>query len=426
MYERFYQLRNRPFALSPDPDFLYPSRVHREALDYLRFGIEGHAGFVVVTGEIGSGKTTLLQVLLRSLDGQTTVIRIVNTLLNGAELLEAMLLDLGVRSLPMSKPAMVRELARLLISERAHGRRVVAIIDEAQNLSLAALEELRMLSNLETEKSKLIQIVLVGQPDLRTSLDLPSLEQLRQRVTVRYHLGPLDAAETAAYINHRLARAAAAAPLEFSRAVTDLVHARSGGMPRMINVICDAALLVGYAENVRAIDVPLMQMAISELEASTVLRRKDATAPEATAAQGAPAIEQGAPAIREHPTLPLSTPCRWLGLQPPLRPPGRLRRSTCVCGSRRRHLSPFGHGWFRPRRSRSSGRCSVRRWRIWRRPRRASLLAFTPRPRSSRRRQLMPTAAEREAGAGSRRSCSVSIPRRSGGEPAFPACRSNG
>ncbi len=193
MYERFYQLRNRPFALSPDPDFLYPSRVHREALDYLRFGIEGHAGFVVVTGEIGSGKTTLLQVLLRSLDGQTTVIRIVNTLLTGAELLEAMLLDLGVKSLPMSKPAMVRELARLLISERAHGRRVVAIIDEAQNLSLAALEELRMLSNLETEKSKLIQIVLVGQPDLRTSLDLPSLEQLRQRVTVRYHLGPLDA-----------------------------------------------------------------------------------------------------------------------------------------------------------------------------------------------------------------------------------------
>ncbi len=316
MYERFYQLRNRPFALSPDPDFLYPSRVHREALDYLRFGIEGHAGFVVVTGEIGSGKTTLLQVLLRSLDGQTTVIRIVNTLLTGAELLEAMLLDLGVRSLPMSKPAMVRELARLLISERAHGRRVVAIIDEAQNLSLAALEELRMLSNLETEKSKLIQIVLVGQPDLRASLDLPSLEQLRQRVTVRYHLGPLDAGETAAYINHRLARAAAAAPLEFSRAVTDLVHARSGGMPRMINVICDAALLVGYAENVRAIDVPLMQMAISELEASTVLRRKDATTRlRQQPHRATPAIEHSAhPRSAKHPTLPLSTPCRWLGV----------------------------------------------------------------------------------------------------------------
>jgi putative secretion ATPase (PEP-CTERM system associated) len=299
MYERFYQLRNRPFALSPDPDFLYPSRVHREALDYLRFGIEGHAGFVVVTGEIGSGKTTLLQVLLRSLDGQTTVIRIVNTLLNGSELLEAMLLDLGVTSFPMSKPAMVRELARLLISERARGRRVVAIIDEAQNLSLAALEELRMLSNLETEKSKLIQIVLVGQPDLRASLDLPSLEQLRQRVTVRYHLGPLDAGETAAYINHRLARAAAAAPLELSRAVTDLVHARSGGMPRMINVICDAALLVGYAENARVIDVPLMQLAISELEASTVLRRNGASAPPAMAEQKAGRFEPAAPSLRE-------------------------------------------------------------------------------------------------------------------------------
>jgi len=337
MYERFYQLRNRPFALSPDPDFLYPSRVHREALDYLRFGIEGHAGFVVVTGEIGSGKTTLLQVLLRSLDGQTTVIRIVNTLLTGAELLEAMLLDLGVKSLPMSKPAMVRELARLLISERAHGRRVVAIIDEAQNLSLAALEELRMLSNLETEKSKLIQIVLVGQPDLRTSLDLPSLEQLRQRVTVRYHLGPLDAGETAAYINHRLARAAAAAPLEFSRGVTDLVHARSGGMPRMINVICDAALLVGYAENVRAIDVPLMQMAISELEASTVLRRKDGATPEATAAQSAPAIEHSAPAVRETPpaapqhTVPIARVASAAAAAGPAAPPDmRLRQPSAA------------------------------------------------------------------------------------------------
>ena len=248
MYERFYQLRNRPFALSPDPDFLYPSRVHREALDYLRFGIEGHAGFVVITGEIGSGKTTLLQVLLRNLDGQTTVIRLVNTLLTGPELIESMLLDLGVEDPPPTKPAMLRELARVLVEQRATGRRVVAVIDEAQNLSLGALEELRMLSNLETEKSKLIQIVLVGQPDLRDSLELPSLEQLRQRVTVRYHIGPLDAGETARYINHRLTRAATAAPLEFPRDVTDLVHARSGGVPRMINVICDAVLLFGYAE----------------------------------------------------------------------------------------------------------------------------------------------------------------------------------
>jgi len=271
MYERFYQLRSRPFALSPDPDFLYPSRVHREALDYLRFAIEGHAGFVVITGEIGSGKTTLLQVLLRTLDGQTAVVRLVNTLLTGVELLESMLLDLGVTNPPSTKPAMLRELAHVLIEQRSQGRRVLVVIDEAQNLSPEALEELRMLSNLETEKSKLVQIVLVGQPNLRESLERPILEQLRQRVTVRYHLGPLDAEETARYINHRLKRAAIGAPLELSRDVTDLIHARSGGVPRLINVICDAALLAGYAEERTIIDVPLVESAIADLESSDVL-----------------------------------------------------------------------------------------------------------------------------------------------------------
>ena len=273
MYERFYQLRDRPFALSPDPDYLYPSRVHREALDYLRFGIEGHAGFVVITGEIGSGKTTLLQVLLRNLDGNTTVVRLVNTLLTGRELIESMLLDLGVEVPTPTKPAMLRDLARVLVEQRAAGRRVIAVIDEAQNLSHDALEELRMLSNLETEKSKLIQIVMVGQPDLRDTLELPTLEQLRQRVTVRYHIEPLDASETANYINHRLKRAAVGAAIEFPRDVTEAVHARSGGVPRLINVICDAVLLCGYAEERRLIDLDLVHTAVEELELSSILRR---------------------------------------------------------------------------------------------------------------------------------------------------------
>src|SRR5262245_18613281 len=286
MYERFYNLRDRPFALSPDPDYLYPSRVHREALDYLRFGIEGHAGFVVITGEIGSGKTTLLQVLLRNLDGQTTVVRLVNTLLTGNELLESILLDLGVEEPPVTKPLMLRELARLLIEQRTAGRRVVAVIDEAQNLSHEALEELRMLSNLETEKSKLIQIILVGQPDLRDSLERPTLEQLRQRVTVRYHINPLDAPDTAQYINHRLKRAAIAAPLQFPNDVTEMIYARSGGVPRLINVICDGVLLCGYAEECRVIDVPLVHAAIEELEASSVLRRVVGAAPAATRGPG--------------------------------------------------------------------------------------------------------------------------------------------
>ena len=190
MYERFYDLRERPFALSPDPDYLYPSRVHREALDYLRYGLESHAGFVAITGEIGSGKTTLLQTLLRGLDTETTVGRIVNTMLEPRELLETIMIDFGLDPGGRSKPLLLRDLAQYLVDQRLAGRLVLLVIDEAQNLSLGALEELRMLSNLETEKSKLLQILLVGQPNLREKLASPELEQLRQRITVSYHLAP--------------------------------------------------------------------------------------------------------------------------------------------------------------------------------------------------------------------------------------------
>src|SRR5919112_6225609 len=271
MYERFYQLRERPFALSPDPDYLYPSRVHREALDYLRYGLESQAGFVVITGEIGSGKTTLLQTLLRGLDTQTTVGRIVNTMLEPRELLETIMIDFGLDPTGRSKPVMLRDRAQYLVDQRLAGRLILLVIDEAQNLSLAALEELRMLSNLETEKSKLLEIVLVGQPDLRDKLLAPALEQLRQRITVSYHLAPLDPAETANYINHRLRRAAVGAALEFPRDVTDAVHARSRGVPRIINVICDAALVFGYAEERRQIDLELIEEVLEELETTGVL-----------------------------------------------------------------------------------------------------------------------------------------------------------
>jgi putative secretion ATPase (PEP-CTERM system associated) len=271
MYERFYELRERPFALSPDPDYLYPSRVHQEALDYLRYGLESHAGFVVITGEIGSGKTTLLQTLLRNIDSQTSVGRVVNTMLEPRELLETILIDFGLDPTGKSKPLLLRDLAQFLVDQRLAGRMVLIVIDEAQNLSLAALEELRMLSNLETEKSKLLQIVLVGQPNLRDKLTSPELEQLRQRITVSYHLQPLDADETANYINHRLRRAATGAPIEFPREATDAIHARSRGVPRIVNVICDAALVFGYAEERRTIDLTLVQEVLGELEATGVL-----------------------------------------------------------------------------------------------------------------------------------------------------------
>jgi general secretion pathway protein A len=271
MYERFYRLRERPFALTPDPDYLYPSRVHREAMNYLRYGIETHAGFVVITGAIGSGKTTLLQTLLRGLDSQTTVARVMNTLLDPRELIEAAMIDLGLDPAGKSKPAMLKDFGEFLVSERAGGRLVLLLIDEAQNLTLPALEEIRMLSNLETEKSKLMQIILVGQPDLRDKLDRPELEQLRQRITVSYHLEPLDAEETARYINHRLARASLGVPLEFPRPVTDRIHARSAGVPRLINVIADATLVFGYGEERPEIDSALIDEVIADLDATGVL-----------------------------------------------------------------------------------------------------------------------------------------------------------
>jgi general secretion pathway protein A len=279
MYERFYNLRERPFALSPDPEYLYPSRVHQEALDYLRYGLESHAGFIVITGEIGSGKTTLLQTVLQNLDSDTAVARIVNTMLEPHELLETIAIDFGLDPVGKSKPVLMRDLSQYLVDQRLAGRMALLVIDEAQNLSLGSLEELRMLSNLETEKSKLIQIVMVGQPNLRDKLAAPELEQLRQRITVSYHLPPLDIDETWQYINHRLRRAALGAPLEFPRDATDLIHARSRGVPRIINVICDAALVFGYAEDRRTFDAGMMDDVFAELEATGVLPRSGGSEP---------------------------------------------------------------------------------------------------------------------------------------------------
>jgi general secretion pathway protein A len=271
MYEKYFQLRERPFALSPDPDYLYPSKVHQEALSYLRYGIEGHAGFVVITGEIGSGKTTMLQSLLGRLDRSTAVARLVNTMLDPRELLDAIFLDFGMDPTGLSKPVLLHKLAEFLVQQRQAGRLTLLVIDEAQNLSLPALEEIRMLSNLETEKSKLIQIILIGQPELREKLALPQLEQLRQRITVSYHLEPLDAAETAAYINHRLRRATIGPPLEFPGEVTELIHRRSRGVPRLINVVADATLLFAYGVDRRDIGLDIVQEALAELDATGVL-----------------------------------------------------------------------------------------------------------------------------------------------------------
>ena len=282
-------------------EYLYPSRVHQDALDYLRYGVESQAGFMVITGEIGSGKTTLLQAVLRTLDGDTTVGRVVNTMLEPRELLETILIDFGIDPGARSKPLLLRDLSQYLVDQRLAGRNVLLVIDEAQNLSLASLEELRMLSNLETERSKLLQIVLVGQPELRDKLASPALEQLRQRITISYHLPPLDAEETGHYINHRLRRAALGTPLEFPRAATDLIHARSRGVPRIINVICDAALVFGYAEDRRTFDEATIGEVIDELETTGVL-------PKPAALPASPANAPAAASLAAPPAAPSLDP----------------------------------------------------------------------------------------------------------------------
>jgi general secretion pathway protein A len=331
MYERFYNLRERPFSLTPDPDYLYPSRVHTEALGYLRYGIQTHAAFVVITGEIGSGKTTLLQTTMRGIDRHTSVARLVNTTLDARELIEAIMLDFGLDPPGgRSKPHLLRDLARFLVDQRRAGRLALLIIDEAQNLSLAALEEVRMLSNLETERSKLIQIVLVGQPNLADVLRRPELEQLRQRITVRYHLPALDPGETAAYINHRLRKAAIGAPLVFSMAVTDLISDSSQGVPRRINVIADAVLLFGYGEDKRVIDAELTREVIAELEATGVIMAAGPIKPVSSPAAAAAPAPSADPAAREAP----------IGLrEPPLAEPRRLPTEPQRSSARHRAIT---------------------------------------------------------------------------------------
>ncbi len=276
MYEAFFGLDERPFNLTPDPRFLYLSDKHKEALAHLKYAIENRTGFVMVSGEVGTGKTTICRSLVDQLDQDTELAFIFNPMLSPRELLRSINEDFGIPSRGDTIKELIDELNEYLFEHNAEGKNCVLVIDEAQNLMPEVLEQVRLLSNLETETQKLLQIVLVGQPELAQNLALPELRQLNQRITARYHLKPLSKRETLQYIAYRLRVAAGRGKVRFSRSAVRLVYKFSGGTPRMINAICDRALLVGYTRETRDISARIVRQAAREIRGTRVRKAKKA------------------------------------------------------------------------------------------------------------------------------------------------------
>lgn len=266
MYEAFYGLREKPFSLTPDPKFFYLSQSHREALDHLLYGIQQREGFIVITGDVGTGKTTLCRALLGKLDERTRTALVFNPILSEEELLRSILQDFGLRGAGASKKELVDELNEFLIQLLVEGENAVLIVDEAQDLSAEILEQIRLLSNLETEREKLIQIVLVGQLGLLDLLGAPGLRQLNQRVSVRFKIRPLSAHETSQYIYHRLLVAGSTGEALFSPSALQVIYGYSQGVPRLINLACDRALLQGFVDQDSRITAERVKLALKSLD----------------------------------------------------------------------------------------------------------------------------------------------------------------
>ena len=262
----FFGLQQKPFNPTPDPRFLYLSPGHREGLAQLLYGVQEHKGFILLTGEIGTGKTTLLRTLLSRLEGNTASAFVFDTTLPFEGLLEYMLEDFGVAKPGESHVQRLIALNNFLIERQRAGQNTVLILDEAQNLDLRALEQIRLLSNFETQTEKLVQILLVGQPELLDTLDRPELRQLKQRIGLRCRILPLTPEQTRDYIRTRLRVAGARDLGLFSDAAIIRIAENSGGIPRLINTLCDHCLLIGYADQVRRIDRRIVEEAIEYLE----------------------------------------------------------------------------------------------------------------------------------------------------------------
>ena len=268
MYNRHYGFLETPFNLTPDPKYLYLSESHKEALASLIYGIKGRKGFVAVLGEVGTGKTTLLRYLLGQLDRTIKTVFIFNTNVTFGEMLRVILRDLGVRAEGVSKTELIEAFNSFLLAELREGRTVAIVIDEAQNLTPTVLEELRLLSNLETAKAKLLQIVLVGQPELGRTLARYRMRQIRQRIGLVCSLEPLSLKDTEAYINRRLHVAGYRGKPIFTKRAIATVWKRSEGIPRLINSVCDNALIMGYGSNLRRIGAGTIKAAVDDFEQS--------------------------------------------------------------------------------------------------------------------------------------------------------------
>jgi len=266
MYCKLFNLTEPPFRLTPDPQFLYASKQHARAKAYMESTIWLADGFVIITGEIGSGKTTLIESFLSDLPGNVVLAQISQTQLTPVEFLQALLVEFGFSPFKMKKVELLARLKDFMVEQYASGKTLMLVVDEAQNLSRKVLEEVRLLSGIESQKEKPLRIILAGQPELATKLDSPSLQQLSQRVRLRFHLGALSKRESKEYIEHRLEIAGAAGRRLFADDAFDIIFRYTGGVPRLINILCDTAMLCAFAEDMAHVSAELVETAIEELQ----------------------------------------------------------------------------------------------------------------------------------------------------------------
>ncbi len=270
MYESFYNLRSKPFRLSPDPQFFFSSRGHKRALSYLRYGVEQGEGFIVITGDVGTGKTTLAKALFKELSSSDIIAaQMVNTQLEADDMLRSVAAAFGMEHRNLDKAALLKALERYLMAQTREGKRMLLIVDEAQNIPAGSLEELRMLSNFQVGDKALLQSFLLGQQQFRATLQSPDMEQLRQRVIAAYHLSPLALDETRGYIEHRLRTAGWNEDPKFTADAYIKIYQYAGGIPRRINTLCDRLLLFGYLEEMHEIGSDTVSIVANEILGET-------------------------------------------------------------------------------------------------------------------------------------------------------------